>query len=181
MSDIEDLLVDFLRKVTEGQQPQKPKPQRPPQQGGGQQRPPRQPRTPQQQRTPPQRNPSQPPVINRPLDPDVVVAESVELEDVSTHVARHNFGDEVSRHPSQLGSGVIQEQQQLDSHVRQALGSGPRGQLVDGSQSVDSMPAQVISEVATSAMAMEIARMMRSPRELRNAIILGEIMRRPDF
>lgn len=181
---------DFLRKLIEKQMgPQAPAGRKPA---------PAQPNRPQQQQRPaaprPAPRPAPPPPRLTPVLDAQIVDDVVEVVDaeaasgrgVADHVAQHLRTDEFQQRTGQLGAGVLSEEQAVQAHVRQAVGQGPQGALARGSSvSTNSESASSHAPMMTVADVAQIGAgivgLLRSPRDLRQAFILGEVLRRPEF
>lgn len=165
---------DFLRRLIEKQQAQKP-PQRPTPQRAARQRPAQQPRSAATPRQPvPRRLAAE--VVE---DVEIIDAEPVNQESVARHVATHIDTHEFQTRSGRLGAGVRDEEAALESHFRETFGSGPKGALANTSSSVtDASPG---AEAKGPSAASQILGMIASPNDLRRAFILGELLRRPDF
>ncbi len=130
--------------------------------------------------------PSQPaqPVIEI-LD-DAVEAEIVEarpLSSVAAHVERHHFGEGVADHASHLAEDISLADERMESHLHEAfdhrVGSMDNastfiGEEGDNASDLDELPP-------SQSRAEELASMLRSPTSIRNAVILSEILRRPNW
>ena len=196
MADLEDVLVQFLQQMAGGQQQQRP--QQPPQQQpqpqyaqlqpsgpphGQQRRPqgPPQQQRPQQQRPQQQRRP-QPQQQGglRPLSTlqpsDVVDAVIVGGDDtVAGHVAQHLNTNQFADRAGHLGEQVVHAQDALAAHQQQLFAQGPRGSLTASAVAAPSVAKE------TNPLASEIMTMLRTPASVRQALIMSEIMKRPEF
>lgn len=205
MADLEDVLVQFLQQMAGGQQQQRP--QQPPQQPQpqyaqlqpsgpphGQQRRPQGP--PQQQRPQQQRPQQQRPQQQRPqqqrrphpqqqgglrplssLQPsDVVDAVIVGGdESVASHVAQHLNTNQFADRAGHLGEQVVHSQDALAAHQQQLFAQGPRASLTAAAAASPSVATE------TNPLANEVMTLLRSPASVRQALIMSEIMKRPEF
>lgn len=193
MADLEDVLVQFLQQMAGGQQqrpPQQPQPQYTQLQPAGpqpaqQRRPPTPPQQrPQQQRPQQQRRP-QPPQPPQPgglrplstLQPsDVVDAVIVGGdESVAGHVAQHLDNQQFADRAGHLGEQVAHSQDALAAHQQKLFAQGPRGSLTASAAASPSLAKE------TNPLANEVMTMLRSPASVRQALIMSEIMKRPEF
>jgi hypothetical protein len=194
--NVEDEITDFLRRAA-GQQQQQP----PADAGEGNSW---EPASPPQAQTPPlpsrQRTETRRPSrgrtgeSRRPRpsaagDPRPVMAEAVDDEPVGDEVARQvksylDTGD-FSRRSQQLGEEVVQSDQQFENRLQQTFGgevsrlanrpgesaAAPEPELVEAS-------GESVSLVAAGAAGL--AYFLADPDNLRQAIVLNEVLRRPE-
>lgn len=187
MSEIED----FLRKVAQKRQQLAQEQQRLQQQQTQQRQPAR---------------PSPPPVAGRPVEPrripppslsktpslrsvmdaPIVDAEILddEDEDVSSadvvrHVAQHLSSREFDERAQHLGEATRRSERRLEDQVQQHFQAGSKAASVR--QSADS-----VSAVAPTAQTFEpeasssLLQMLQNPANIRNAVLLSEILQRPE-
>lgn len=132
------------------------------------------PPTPQPSRTPPRSEAAYP----QPISAELVDAELADTGDtVSRHVTEDLRGTEqISEHTRRLGEDVEQADDKLEAHLHQTF-DHQVGRL---RSSVTDVAAVAASDVKrTGFTAGSIAGMLLSPDNIRNAIILGEILKRP--
>jgi hypothetical protein len=97
---------------------------------------------------------------------------------VSRHVAEHLRGTEqIAEHTRHLGEEVDQADEKLESHLHQVF-DHQVGRLKTTATDYAALAASDAKR--TGFTAGSIAGMLLSPDNLRNAIILGEILKRPD-
>jgi hypothetical protein len=116
----------------------------------------------------------------QPVDAEVVDAELAEQPDrLGKYVAQDLRGvKEIEAHTRQLGAEVDQADDKLEAHLQQVF-DHKVGQLKK--QATDSVPkTPAVGEEAVTLTSANIAEMMRSPQAIRNAIILGEVLHRPE-
>jgi hypothetical protein len=142
---------------------------------------PRQPLSPQS--TPPQ---SAPPQARRPTTftpqskaptPEVVQAEVVPIEPVSRLKSRVDTSS-ISQHAGQLGEEVGLADEHMEAHLSKAFDH----QI--GSQVEPQVTASQPAAAPTFDSALDVDAllgMLTRPSSVRNAIVLSEILRRPDF
>ena len=171
MSEIED----FLRKVAQKRQ------QMAQEQARQQQPVPRQAVPPATKRPAPQT-----PGLRRVVDARVIDAEILddEDEDVSSadvvrHVSEHLSSREFDERAQHLGEATRRSERRLEDQVQQHFQTG--GKAASVRQSADS-----VSAVAPTAQTFEpedassLLQMLKNPANIRNAILLSEILQRPE-
>jgi DNA primase len=169
-----DELEKFIKQIAEAAQqanqppqpPQQQRPRKPKQQG--QQRPPQQ----QQQQRPPQ-----PQRLVQSELADAEILEEVELADTADRFSQRVIGDfrgteEIAAHTRQLGQEVGQADEQMAEHLKQVFGHQV-GNLKETAASP--LPGARKANFA----AQSIVQMLSSRSNVRNALLLAEILRRP--
>lgn len=179
-------IEEFLRKAAERRQQQK---------GGGGKQP--QQRPPQQQ--PPRRRPvAQEPVIidevqaeivqpaRRPAPPRQRPAQSpprkkssIREQSVSDHVKSHIDTSSIGNHADQLGERISSVHDKVDARIHQRLDRDLS--RIDDTPSVTDAPRKVIFGKRTDAAAAEIREMLSNPKSVGHAILIAEILKRPDL
>ena len=100
-------------------------------------------------------------------------------QSVSEHVSTHIDSSDIAYHADHLGDRI----QAVDDKVARRIS---RKFDHDVSQ-IDDLPTVLDDEVATatkdevSQMAVELVQMLRSPKSVRQAIMISEILKRPSF
>ena len=168
--DVADEIADFLRRASQraqGGAPAAPRPARPAQAG-----------------------PVAGPVgRRREVRAEVVAEKAVRAEvvaeaplgsEVSKHVAEHLGGQSFARETSQLGTGVVQAEQQLEQHLQQVFERrvstlAPR----DAGRRRRPSRANAASDLPPTA-AAGFAALLSNAASVRQAIILHEILTRPE-
>jgi hypothetical protein len=197
---VDDEIEAFLRRAAQaraGQPPAPPHPQQPP--AGQPFRPPAQQVPPRPQQPPvrppqPRQQPSRigPPSPPRPAPPPqrgaVVPVQLVEEDSpalrtsVEQHVAQHFDTRQFEERASHLGEGVDQADERMEARIHQSLDHS-LGQL--GAQAPAAVSAaqqaQRTQLSSYAAAAAGLAHLLVDPQNLRQAIILNEVLRRPDF
>jgi hypothetical protein len=114
-----------------------------------------------------------------PIEAEVVDAELAETSDaVARHVTQHLRGtEEIAEHTRQLGADVDLADDKLEAHLHQVF-DHQLGRLK--TTATDQAAAAASDVKRTGFTAGSIAGMLLSPDSIRNAIVLGEILRRPD-
>lgn len=191
---MKDEVEDFLRRVAQmraqaeaqarAQQQRlvQPQQQAPPQQQGSQQ-----PRPPQQYQAPPQQRmmpparlvPQQEVVYLEPVDVEVVEAEVAELGDsVSRHVTEHLRGtQQIAEHAQHLGEEVDLADDKLDARLHQTF-DHKLGQL---KTTPSASGATTHAAPKAGVTANELLNMLGTPASIRDAVIMAEILRRPEW
>lgn len=189
---MKDEVEDFLRRVAqmraqaeaqaraqqqrlvqpqEQQQPPAPRPYQPPQQ--------RQAPPPQRMMPPPRLVPQQDVVYLEPVDVEIVEAEVAELGDgVGRHVSEHlSRTQQIAQHAQRLGSEVDLADDKLDARLHQTFDHA-LGQL---KKTASSTAAQPHAAPAPDVTVSELLSMLRTPGSIREAVVMAEILRRPEW
>ena len=173
-----DEVEEFLRRAAARRAAAQQQQQRPPAQPAGWSPPPSPPPPPQ----PPRRPASLSEVVMlQPVEADVVDAELAEQPDrLGRGVAQHMHGtQEIAEHTRHLGEEVDQADDKLEARLHQVfdhkLGDLKKSTLEAAAVS----PSQAARDGALPG-AASIANLLVDPQNVRNAIILAEILRRPD-
>ena len=126
------------------------------------------------------------PVPARPPREPVVEAEVIEAvplrEGVSQHVAQHLDPSSIRQHTAQLGAEVAEEEAKHQSARREKFGH--RLGRLSGTKpatATSGMPAaSQVTNLAVPTRAGDLAQLLRSPASIRQAIMLNEILTRPE-
>jgi len=122
-------------------------------------------------------------VMLQPVDAEVVNAELAEAGDrVSPSVNRNLRSSSLTgQHASQFGGHVGMADDDMDSHLRKTF-DHQLGRLVQSSSRADAVDAAASrsSQDSASESHGSIVRMLKSPRSLRDAIVVSEILQRPE-
>lgn len=146
---------------------------------------------PQQQGNPqPQRN--VPPAWTPPQRPatltEVVMLEPVEIVDaevadlgggIARHVAQHIRGADQAEERDIVGAAIDQADERLESRLHQTF-DHKIGQLGKSTMESAAVSPSESARSAAAPGAASIAQMLLDPHSLRNAVILVEILRRPE-
>jgi hypothetical protein len=139
-------------------------------------------------RTTPQEPPKPPPPARRPPPPPVqaeVVGERPVGGQVGQHVAQYLDEEQFQRRESQLGKEVAQADRQIDQHLQQVF-SHPVSKLeaVPGETAGPPTAAGPSGAEETSEASADVAaglfNLLSTPDSLRQAILLNEILQRPE-
>jgi hypothetical protein len=143
---------------------------------------------PPQSQPPPQRLVPPPParlvpaqeevVYLEPAEAEVVDAELAELgDDVGRHVALHLRGDrEIAEHTRQLGAEVDQADDKLETRLHQTFDH----QLGRLRKTASDTAAIEHAKPAADVTLGEIRAMLATPASIRDAVVMAEILRRPE-
>lgn len=119
-------------------------------------------------------------------DAEILEADVVPGEDVAQHVARRLDTSNIGQRATQLGVNVDQSDDIMEAHLHQVfehqlgdLGARTSRAAVSILDDDDRQSTRPPSTPAPTT-AIAISEMLRSPQDLRNAIVLSEILRRPD-
>jgi hypothetical protein len=166
---MKDEVEDFLRRVAQMRAQAEA-------QAKGQQRP--QPR-PVPKTPPPPSRLAPAPVVVEPVPVEIVDAELADRSDrVSRRVAEDLRGtDQIAEHTRRLGAEVDAVQDKMQAHLHQVF-DHQLGRLKTSS----GQEAAPTVEKPTSELSPDlVVRMLRSPGSIRDAIVMSEILRRPEF
>lgn len=109
------------------------------------------------------------------VEAEPVEAEPLRREAVAAHVAQHvNTGD-IQRHTAQLGAEVALADDKVEARLQQKFDRAV-GRLHGATQP----PAALAPTAPPPAPAAEIAALLRNPTSVRQAIVLNEILTRPE-
>ncbi len=169
-------IEEFLRKAAERRQQQK---------GGAPQQPPR--RQPQ---------PAQKPMIIDAVEADIVEARparrpaprppkkprkksSIRTQSVGDHVQSHIDTSAIAEHASSLGERISSVHDQTDIRVHQRLDHDLTA--IDDKPSVTEAPRPAILGARNSNAADELRQLLGNPKSIGQAILIAEILKRPDI
>jgi len=112
---------------------------------------------------------------------EVVDAELAEQgERVGRQVTRDMRGTEdIAEHTRHLGEVVDQADDKLEAHLHQVF-DHQLGRLKKSATDVAAVSASDAAAKRTGFTAINIAQMLLTPDNIRNAMVLGEILKRPD-
>ena len=122
----------------------------------------------------------------RPLPPREPVLEAEVLEaaplrdSVSQHVAQHLDPSSIRQHTAQLGAELAQEEAKHQSDVREKFGH-KLGRLSGTPATASATAASRVTNLAGALTpAGDLVQLLRSPASIRQAILLNEILARPE-
>jgi hypothetical protein len=157
-------LEEFLSQVAEQQAAQQRAAQKPVQ---------------QPERRTPVRSASRQPPPGPVVDAEIVEVEPLR-EEVSRHVAQHLDTSEIRQHTSQLGAEVAQADDKLDARLHEKF-DHRLGRLKHTAKQPPTAAGLVPFQVAVAALpASEMIQWLRNPANLRQAVVLSEILQRPE-
>jgi hypothetical protein len=177
---MKDEVEEFLRRVAQLRAQAEAQARAQQQRPGFQ--PPQQPLAPPPQRmTPPPARlvPAQEEVVYlEPAEVEVVDAELAELgDDVGRHVAQHlRGGQEIAAHAQQLGAEVDRADDKLESRLHQTFDH----QLGSLRKTASDTAAVEHVKPAPDVTSGDIRTMLTSPAKIRDAIVMAEVLRRPE-
>jgi hypothetical protein len=102
------------------------------------------------------------------IEADVIDAQPLR-EDVAAHVAHRMDTSDLGEHAARLGASVEQADEKLESHLHDKFDHDVGGLAARTAE------AQAAAGISSS----EIAKMLRNPVSIRQAVILSEILARP--
>lgn len=111
---------------------------------------------------------------------DIVEVEPVSGDDVAEHVERHLSTADFSQRAARLGDEVVHAPDDIQQHLADVFGHGPKGRLTGDHPTVASPSASGAPTTGAFA-AGDLAKLLRSPKDLRMAFIMSEVLRRPEW
>lgn len=100
-------------------------------------------------------------------------------ESVAEHVRNHIDTSSIATHAEQLGDRIANVHDQVDASIHQRLDHDLTA--IDDTPSVtDSLSAAAMEDTGAS-MAEQLRKMLKNPKTVGHAILLSEVLRRPDF
>ena len=100
-------------------------------------------------------------------------------ESVAEHVRNHIDTSSIATHAEQLGDRIANVHDQVDASIHQRLDHDLTA--IDDTPSVtDSLSAAAMEDMGAS-MAGQLRKMLKNPKTVGHAILLSEVLRRPDF
>lgn len=183
---MKDEVEEFLRRVAQMRaqaeaqgKGQPPKPQQP--RSAPQKQPPKPPRTPPPpaRLVPAQPPLSQQPMSQQPMDVEIVAAELADKADRLGQRVRDDLRgtEQIAEHARRLGEEVDATDTKMQAHLHQVF-DHKLGQLKSSGGETALVTAD---QTAGELSLVEIHRMLRSPASVRDAIIMSEILRRPEW
>ena len=141
----------------------------------------------QRAQRPPQRAPSVPatPVVYVPevLDAEVIEADEVSGDDVSNEVRRHLDTGAFQTRATHLAENIRAADDAMESHLHSSfehrLGDLGASTSAAEDSTLDSEENAAAQALQTSLGNLDIASLLRSPQNIRNAIILCEVLNPP--
>ena len=182
-------IEEFLRRAAERRKQQK--------QGGGAKPPPRQqqPRQqpPRQRQQTPKRQPQRrPPPVEAEIVDDIPASrrrqkpktkkpkkKTLQEQRVARHVRENIDVSDVSARADTLGDRIADVHDQVESAIHKHLDHDLTA--LDDTQSITELPPPAIFGAKSDEFAEELREMLRNPQMVGKAIILAEILKRPEF
>ena len=124
------------------------------------------------------------PIARAPLQPVEDVVEIIDAEEADTTsrfsstVSQHMRGTtEIARHAASLGAEVDQADDKLEARLQRTF-DHKLGQLKDTTTAAT--PQQIKQAADTAVTPLQIKGLLANPQSIRNAIVLSEILNRPE-
>jgi hypothetical protein len=116
--------------------------------------------------------------VSQPVEVEIVDAElAVRGDNVGRHVAEHERRTEqIAEHARHLGEEVDLADDKLEAHLHEVF-DHQLGRLKKSSIEAGAQGRQAAVEVT----ALQLQQMLRTPQSIRDAIIMSEILRRPEW
>jgi hypothetical protein len=172
--DIEEFLKmaakrrEELKRQAAGQQPAAPVP-------------PAEPRKPPVQRKPPQQQKQRQQLQRQRPEPSADAYEESESDlgryTVAEHVRQHLDTSDITQKTATLGQAVGLADDKLEAHLQQVFGHT----VATLEKPVDPELAGVVDSRKVSPLARALVDLLRKPETIRQAILVSEILRRPEF
>ncbi len=99
---------------------------------------------------------------------------------VGGHVQTHIDTSDIAQHAQQLGQRVGMADDKLEARLQQKFDHDVGRLQIDRKRSAQSETTTVTAK-ATSRAAVALMQMLRSPASIRQAIVISEVLKRPDF
>ncbi len=173
-------IEEFLRKAAERRRQQQAE-----KQGGAAGK---KPASPQPTRQPPRQPPRREPQANiveavEAVDDEIIEAQPVQRSSsrrrsVQSGVESHIDTSKIASHADQIGSLKVQKSGDVDK-VKQKFDRGAR-KFETRHTTRDNTDDEIVGQ-DVSAVATDLIQMLRDPKSIRQAILVSEILRRPDF
>ena len=118
----------------------------------------------------------------QPAPAEVVEADLIEITDsVSSSVESHMRGTrEIADHASRLGAEVDQRDDLVAARLHQTF-DHQVGDLLKSTMEAGAASPSAAAREAPLPGAASIAQLLLNPHNVRNAVILNEVLKRPDF
>jgi hypothetical protein len=115
-----------------------------------------------------------------PVDADVVLLDEPRRESVASSVEKHLQTGSFEKRAAHLTDDITRAEEQMEEHLQAAFGRRV-GTLADApiaAGPVTDTPVAAIDDAPPAAAAF--AQILRTPQGMREAIVLGEILARPE-
>jgi len=100
-------------------------------------------------------------------------------ESVAEHVRSHIDTSSIATHAENLGDRIASVHDKVDASIHRRL-DHDLTEIDDVPSITDSLSAAAMEDTGAS-MAMQLRRMLKNPKTVGHAILLAEVLRRPDF
>ena len=111
--------------------------------------------------------------------PRAKVAPNLRGKGVAEHVRSHIDTSDIAAHAENLGDRIASVQGQVDAGIHQRLDHDLTE--IDDSPSVTDGLSAAAMEDSGGPMAEQLRRMLKNPKTIGHAILLAEVLNRPDF
>jgi hypothetical protein len=135
---------------------------------------------------PPSRPPKPPQPAREPLREQAVDVEPVEhrgFDDVATSVEKHMANRSFAQRAEHLADDIERADEDMEAHLQQAFSHKVgtlAGESPQASAAAVTDTASKVTDEGSTAMATALAAMLATPQGMRQAILLGEILVRPE-
>lgn len=133
------------------------------------------PRAPKQPPAPPRQ-----PLREAPVDADVVLVDEPRRESVADSVEKHLQTGTFEKRAAHLTDDITRAEEQMEEHLQAAFGRrvGTLAGAPVAKGPVTDAPTAAVEDAPSAAVAF--AQILRTPQGMREAIVLGEILARPE-
>jgi hypothetical protein len=129
--------------------------------------------------------PARPENVRPATDDEIVIIGGTESphdpyqQSVAEHVRSHIDTSNLARHATQLGEEVALADDKMDARLHSKFDHAVGRLSLDASRSVQSTTTTTTAR-AVSPLAQELLEMLSNPASIRQAILISEVLRRPD-
>ena len=107
------------------------------------------------------------------------ISPNIRTESVAAHVQKHIDTSKIAQHAERLGDGIAGAHDRIDSAVHRRLDHDVG--RIDNLPTVTDDPRPGVVGAKASPIAAELVRMLSTPHSIRQAILIREILDRPDW
>ena len=100
-------------------------------------------------------------------------------ESIDEHVSRHLDTSDIAQHADRLGDRIAGASQRIDTAIHQRLDHDVS--RIDDRPTITDDPRQGVVGHETAPLAADLLEMLASPKSIRQAILITEVLNRPDF
>lgn len=108
-----------------------------------------------------------------------LVEKDMRDESVAAHVQRHINTSEIADHVTHLSDRIEQTDERLEARLHKKFDH--RVGTLDSKPSVQDDVVPVVKGEDISGLAKDLVEMLNSPKSVRQAILIAEVLKRPDF